>query len=125
MRCWPLRARSICCRWSSMIVTSFKPLAEIPLGNMLALPQEPPPIPGSPPGRRGAASALACDGHQRLLPELDQDGDAGASLISTLLGALNGFVLTKWRFPGHNLVFGLMLFACFIPFQVDHHPDGA
>jgi len=40
-----------------------------------------------------------------------------AVLISTLLGALNGYVLTKWRFPGHKLVFGMMLFACFIPFQ--------
>jgi glucose/mannose transport system permease protein len=26
-------------------------------------------------------------------------------------------VLTKWRFPGHKWIFGLMLFACFIPFQ--------
>jgi glucose/mannose transport system permease protein len=34
-----------------------------------------------------------------------------------MLGALNGYVLTKWRFPGHKLVFGMMLFACFIPFQ--------
>jgi ABC-type glycerol-3-phosphate transport system permease component len=40
-----------------------------------------------------------------------------AVAISTMLGALNGYVLTKWRFPGHTLVFGLMLFACFIPFQ--------
>jgi glucose/mannose transport system permease protein len=40
-----------------------------------------------------------------------------AVAISTILGALNGYVLTKWRFPGHTLVFGLMLFACFIPFQ--------
>ena len=34
-----------------------------------------------------------------------------------MLGALNGYVLTKWRFRAHKLVFGLMLFACFIPFQ--------
>jgi glucose/mannose transport system permease protein len=40
-----------------------------------------------------------------------------AVAISALLGALNGYVLTKWRFPGHKWVFGLMLFACFIPFQ--------
>ena len=40
-----------------------------------------------------------------------------AVVISTFLGALNGYVLTKWRFRGHTLVFGLMLFACFIPFQ--------
>jgi glucose/mannose transport system permease protein len=41
-----------------------------------------------------------------------------AVTISTLLGALNGYVLTKWRFPGHRWIFGLMLFGCFIPFQV-------
>ena len=40
-----------------------------------------------------------------------------AVIISTVLGALNGYVLTKWRFPGHKLLFGMMLFACFIPFQ--------
>ena len=40
-----------------------------------------------------------------------------AVAISTLLGALNGYVLTKWRFAGHKWVFGMMLFACFIPFQ--------
>ena len=40
-----------------------------------------------------------------------------AVAISTIMGALNGYILTKWRFPGHTLVFGLMLFACFIPFQ--------
>ncbi|MFD0979500.1 carbohydrate ABC transporter permease [Tropicimonas aquimaris] len=41
-----------------------------------------------------------------------------AVLISTFLGALNGYVLTKWSFRGANLVFGLMLLACFIPFQI-------
>ena len=41
-----------------------------------------------------------------------------AVAISTLLGALNGYVLTKWTFRGHKLVFGLMLLSCFIPFQM-------
>jgi glucose/mannose transport system permease protein len=41
-----------------------------------------------------------------------------AVLISTVLGALNGYVLTKWRFRGDTILFGLMLFACFIPFQI-------
>jgi glucose/mannose transport system permease protein len=41
-----------------------------------------------------------------------------AVMISTLLGALNGYVLTKWRFRGDGVVFGLMLLACFIPFQI-------
>jgi glucose/mannose transport system permease protein len=41
-----------------------------------------------------------------------------AVAISTMLGALNGCALTKLRFKGANTVFTLMLFGCFIPFQV-------
>src|SRR5579883_1896864 len=41
-----------------------------------------------------------------------------AVMISTILGALNGYILTKWRFPGEKIVFAMMLMACFIPFQV-------
>ncbi|NKQ11755.1 carbohydrate ABC transporter permease [Pseudomonas sp. SST3] len=41
-----------------------------------------------------------------------------AVIISTLLGALNGYVLAMWRFPGSQLFFGLLLFGCFLPFQV-------
>ena len=41
-----------------------------------------------------------------------------AVAISTVLGALNGYVLTKWRFRGDTWVFGLLLFGCFIPFQM-------
>jgi len=40
-----------------------------------------------------------------------------ATVISTILGSLNGFVLSKWRFPGANLVFTLFLFGLFIPYQ--------
>ncbi|SOD64126.1 carbohydrate ABC transporter membrane protein 2, CUT1 family [Streptomyces zhaozhouensis] len=40
-----------------------------------------------------------------------------ASLISACLGAMNGFVLSRWRFPGANLVFTLILFGMFIPYQ--------
>ena len=41
-----------------------------------------------------------------------------AVLISTFLGAINGYALTKFRFRGANLVFGMLLFGCFIPFQL-------
>jgi glucose/mannose transport system permease protein len=41
-----------------------------------------------------------------------------AVLISTLLGAVNGYALTKWRFRGADTIFALMLFGAFIPFQV-------
>lgn len=40
-----------------------------------------------------------------------------ATLLSTLLGSLNGYVLSKWRFPGADTLFTLMLFGMFIPYQ--------
>ena len=40
-----------------------------------------------------------------------------AVLISTMLGAVNGYVLSKWRFKGSDAFFALLLVGCFIPFQ--------
>ena len=40
-----------------------------------------------------------------------------AVLVSTFIGALNGYVLSMWRFRGSQLFFGLLLFGCFLPFQ--------
>ncbi|HZB95227.1 MAG TPA: carbohydrate ABC transporter permease [Herpetosiphonaceae bacterium] len=40
-----------------------------------------------------------------------------ATVISCLLGSLNGYVLAKWRFPGSNTLFTLILFGMFIPYQ--------
>jgi len=40
-----------------------------------------------------------------------------ASLISSLLGCANGFVLSKIRFPHANIVFPLILFGIFVPYQ--------
>jgi glucose/mannose transport system permease protein len=39
------------------------------------------------------------------------------AVISSLLGAANGFVLSRWRFPGADVAFTLMLFGMFIPYQ--------
>lgn len=39
------------------------------------------------------------------------------ALISSLLGSANGFVLSRWRFPGADVVFTLILFGMFIPYQ--------
>ena len=39
------------------------------------------------------------------------------ALISSLVGAANGFVLSRWRFPGADVVFTLILFGMFIPYQ--------
>ena len=40
-----------------------------------------------------------------------------ATLFSTVLGSLNGFVLSRWRFPGSDAVFLFLLFGLFIPYQ--------
>lgn len=37
--------------------------------------------------------------------------------ISTILGALNGYVLSFWKFRGSELFFALLLAGCFLPFQ--------
>ncbi|OHD69460.1 MAG: ABC transporter permease [Spirochaetes bacterium RBG_13_68_11] len=40
-----------------------------------------------------------------------------ASLVSAMMGSLNGYVLSKWEFRGSRLMFSLMLFGMFIPYQ--------
>ena len=40
-----------------------------------------------------------------------------SSIISALIGSINGYVLSKWRFAGSNEVFMLFLFGMFIPYQ--------
>ncbi|WNM25883.1 carbohydrate ABC transporter permease [Demequina capsici] len=40
-----------------------------------------------------------------------------ASIISSILGSMNGFVLSRWRFRGADVVFTLILFGMFIPYQ--------
>jgi glucose/mannose transport system permease protein len=98
-----------------MVVNSLKPLSEIQSGNMLALPQEWTLAPWRSAWDQAQigiqATGLApyfWNSIKMVIP---------AVAIATILGALNGYVLTKWRFPGHRIVFGLMLFSCFIPFQ--------
>ncbi len=40
-----------------------------------------------------------------------------ATIVSSMMGSLNGYVLSKWRFPGANVIFPVMLFGMFIPYQ--------
>lgn len=40
-----------------------------------------------------------------------------SAIIAAFLGSLNGFVLSRWSFRGANLVFTLILFGMFIPYQ--------
>ena len=40
-----------------------------------------------------------------------------AATLSSMLGAMNGFVFAKWKFPGADIVFTVFLFGMFIPYQ--------
>jgi glucose/mannose transport system permease protein len=41
-----------------------------------------------------------------------------ATIISTAIGSLNGYVLSKWRFTGSETLFGLMTLGVFMPGQM-------
>ncbi|GLQ71839.1 sugar ABC transporter permease [Vibrio sp. vnigr-6D03] len=99
-----------------MVITSFKTLPDIKAGNLMSLPQEW-VFDAWGKAWSSACTGVACEGvrgyfwnsFQMVIP---------AVAISTLLGAFNGYVVSKWKFRGSNLFFSLMLFGCFIPFQV-------
>ena len=99
-----------------MLVNSVKPLDEIRQGNMMSLPM----LFTLDPWYSAWSTAQIGVEPTGLKPYFINSVlmVVPAVAISTLLGALNGYVLTKWKFRGDGLVFGLLLFACFIPFQI-------
>ncbi len=99
-----------------MLANSFKPLEEIRSGDLMALPVawtvEPwlsawstAQIGVQPTGLR----PYFVNSFLLVVP---------AVAISTLIGALNGYILTQFRFRGADLLFAAMLFSVFIPFQI-------
>ena len=99
-----------------MIATSLKSVEEIRTGNLLAFPQDP-SFAAWAKAWSSACVGVECTGIGRFFFN-SVKMVIPAVLISTLIGALNGYVLTKWTFKGANIVFALILFGCFIPFQI-------
>lgn len=99
-----------------MLTNSFKPLSEITSGNMMSLPQ----AATLDPWRAAWSTAQIGVEATGLKPYFINSilMVVPAVVISTVLGALNGYILTKWRFRFDTIIFGLMLFSCFIPFQI-------
>lgn len=99
-----------------MVVNSLKPLEEIRQGQMMNLPQ----VWTLEPWRSAWSTAQIGVSPTGLVPYFLNSFlmVIPAVILATALGALNGYILTKWRFRGDNYVFGLMLFSCFIPFQI-------
>jgi len=99
-----------------MLTNSLKTLDEIRAGNMLALPRS---ITIEPWLKAWDSAQIGVD-PSGLKPYFMNSVlmVIPAVLISTMLGAINGYILTKWKFRGAGVMFGLMLFSCFIPFQI-------
>ncbi|WP_299866549.1 carbohydrate ABC transporter permease [uncultured Hoeflea sp.] len=99
-----------------MVLNSLKPLSEITGGNMMALPE----VWTLDAWRNAWSQAQIGVEPTGLQPYFWNSIKmvVPAVAISTVLGALNGYILTKWRFRGDTILFGLMLFSCFIPFQI-------
>jgi glucose/mannose transport system permease protein len=98
-----------------MLVNSLKPLAEITSGGMMALPWQWTLEPWHSAWSEAQVGVQATGLRPYFLNSFMMV--IPAVLITTILGALNGYVLTKWSFRGATVVFGLILFGCFIPFQ--------
>lgn len=99
-----------------MITTSFKSLDEIRTGDLISLPREV-TLDAWRIAWFEACTGIQCDGVRPFFWNSVLIA-IPAVLISTLIGALNGYVVAQWSFKGANLFFALMLFGCFIPFQV-------
>jgi glucose/mannose transport system permease protein len=89
-----------------VLTTSLKGRDEVVLSQIWALPQ----------GLRLDAFMVALE---RLSPNFANSLGLTipATVFSAMIGSLNGYVLSKWRFRGANIVFPLMLFGMFIPYQ--------
>uniref|UniRef100_UPI000B11A6F4 carbohydrate ABC transporter permease n=1 Tax=Nonomuraea pusilla TaxID=46177 RepID=UPI000B11A6F4 len=89
-----------------LLATSFKPLTEADPGQAWNLPRT----------WTGEAWRVAWE---KLSPGLWNSVllAVPGALLSCALGSMNGYVLSKWRFPGADVLFTLFLFGMFIPYQ--------
>ena len=98
-----------------MLVTSFKTMEEIRQGNLLTLPGQ--LNIESWKVAWGGRGYGAGDTYLRPYFWNSIKMVVPATFFSTFIGALTGYVLTKWRFKGDSWVFLFLLFGCFIPYQ--------
>ncbi len=98
-----------------MLVSSFKPFAEVQDLSRMWLPPKAPTLEsfqaawfGVPEKGLRGLSLNIFNSLKLTIP---------ATIISSLLGSMNGYILSKWKFRGADLIFALMLFGMFIPYQ--------
>jgi len=89
-----------------LLVTSLKSSSQVTLDQMWTLPTS-----INLDSFSQAWTALAPNFMNSLLLAIP------AACISSVVGSLNGYVLAKWKFPGADALFTLILFGMFIPYQ--------
>lgn len=91
-----------------LVVTSLKGFDEVNIAHMWQLPQ-----------RLTFEGFTAAWGEGKIGPGFINSIaiTVPASIISSLMGSLNGYIFAKWRFRGSNLLFLLFLFGMFLPYQ--------
>jgi glucose/mannose transport system permease protein len=102
--------------WFVMLMTSLKTMEDIRTGNLISLPSEI-TLEAWKAAWNSACIGVNCGGIapyfwnsvKMVIP---------AVIISTMIGAANGYVFSKWRFKGSEVLFSSLLIGCFIPFQV-------
>ena len=89
-----------------MLITGLKSFDEVSLARMWELP--------SRINLDNFAAAF-----ERLAPNLLNSVllAVPAAAISALIGSMNGYILSKFKFPGSDIVFSLFLVGMFIPYQ--------
>ena len=90
-----------------LLITSFKSFAEVDLKTMWNLPAT------------GLHFDNFIEAFKHLLPSLKNSlvMVVPEALLSAFLGSINGYILAKWKFPGSNWIFTVILFGMFIPYQ--------
>jgi len=90
-----------------MLVTGFKSFAEVNLQTMWDLPHAGIKLDSFKEAYRNLAPSLG-NSFAMVIP---------AAIISSILGSINGYILAKWKFKGADVIFPLILFGMFIPYQ--------
>jgi len=103
-----------------MILTSMKSMNEIRGGNIFALPTQP-TFDYWIKAWSSACTGVTCNG---LAPGFFNSVKITviAVPVSIILSMINGYALSFWRFRGSELMFGLLVFGAFVPFQVLVYP---
>ena len=99
-----------------VIANSFRQLPEITRNGLIAFPRSF-SLEAWPRAWAHFCVSGACEGiHRNFYNSLMMT--IPATIVSSLLGAINGYVLSKWRFRGSELLFVCMTLGVFMPGQI-------